>query len=145
MTKKNIPDEPVLNMTDAPNQASGAEIIIFPINKIVRMAPEPDEIDVGERKEKTRKRRADNIVAELCNGIINELQEEYDVDVAEKKFQKDFSYTIEVLRAAVYRSLELNHPFHNYIDEYVQVATKEEIETMRQKNKNAEVEPEATA
>jgi hypothetical protein len=143
MTKENTPDTKIeLKLPVRPE----AQVIIFPKSKIVRMPVEPN---TEVQKEKSKRRNADNIISELCNDIVNELGDTYDVDITEMSFQKDFSYAIEVLRAAIYRTANLPHPFHEYIDNYVQVTTKEEMQALIEQQKtNPEIEsepPEASA
>jgi len=125
----------VLKLADGPNLS--AQIIQFPKNKIVRMPVEPDE---PEKLAKSNRRLADNLISELTTDLVNELSIGYDLDVTTPSFQKDFSYAMECVRASIYRSFDLDHPFHEYIDANVKVASKEELAGLKANNTTAEVE-----
>ena len=92
-------ETPVFKLAETPQKS--AEIIQFPQHKIVRMPVEPDET---EKLDKSKRKQADRIIHELTQDIIDELHIGYDVDVVAPDFQKDFSYSMECVRATIYRS-----------------------------------------
>ena len=54
----------------------------------------------------------------------------YGIDDEGKNFEKDFSFAIETLRGAIYRSLTINHHLHDFIDSNVTVIKKGETGDM---------------
>lgn len=104
-----------------------AQIIVFPKSKIVRIIPDKTE---QENAAKYHRRNAERFVSYLCENILGEISEIEEIDVKQMHFQKDFSYTIEVLRATIYRSFGLEHPLQEYLDKNVEVATPEEMEKL---------------
>lgn len=107
------------------------KVIEFPKHKVVRDVP--DEV-IEERNRRADQKMADSIVDELSGILITEL-DNYNVDVQDKVFAKDFILVIDSIKAAVYRSFGLDHTFHEFIDNNVTLIdadmgslTKEEIQ-----------------
>jgi hypothetical protein len=93
------------------------KVIEFPKNKVVRELPE--EIHKA-RQAKSDQKFADSVVDELSGFILTEL-DNYDLAVDNKQFVKDYILVVDALRAAVYRSLDLDHHLHIFIDDNVKV------------------------
>jgi hypothetical protein len=100
----------------------------FPEHKIIREIP-PQIEELEKAKEKGRQNYADDIIDDLIEGIMNTL-DNYGVDNEGKNFEKDFSFAIEALRGAIYRSLTINHHLHDFIDSNVTVIKKGETGDM---------------
>lgn len=95
------------------------EVIAFPKNKIVR--ENPPDIDILEKiKEKSVKRFADDVVELIATNCYEEI-ETLGLDVDNEKFGRDFSVLVEILRATVYRNLELDHNLHEFMDNNVEI------------------------
>jgi hypothetical protein len=106
------------------------KVIEFPKNKVVRELPE--EIHKA-RQQKADQKFADSVVDELSGFLLTEL-DNYNIPVENKQFAKDMVLVVDALRAAVYRSLDLEHHLHIFIDDNVKILegnveglTKEEL------------------
>lgn len=91
------------------------KVIEFPKNKVVRELPE--EIHQARAK-KADQKFADSVVDELSGFLLTEL-DNYDIEVENKAFSKDFVLVVDALRATIYRSLGLDHHLHTFIDDNV--------------------------
>ena len=105
------------------------EILQFPKNKIVREVP----ID-NERLEKAKKQSvknfAESLVANIGENILLDLEQGAGLEVSSKneEFTRDFFFALDVLRATIYRQLELDHHLHEYINEHVKVSKLEDMD-----------------
>lgn len=93
------------------------KVIEFPKNKVVRELPE--EIHIA-RQAKADQKFADSVVDELAGFLLTEL-DNYNIEVENKAFAKDFVLVVDSLRATVYRSLGLDHHLHMFIDDNVKL------------------------
>ena len=106
------------------------KVIQFPQNKIKREIP--GEV-YEERNRRAEQKTADSIVDEIVGLTLTEMDNYYIIDVQDKQFTKDFVLVVDALRAAVYRSLGLDHHLHDFIDDNVKLLenseglTKEEL------------------
>jgi hypothetical protein len=117
------------------------KILSFPKSKIVREIP-PNIQELEKAKEKGLMKFADGIVDEVAEGLIIEI-ENYGIDTETQSFARDMAFTIDSLRAAVYRTLALDHNLHKFIDEAVIFKPRSEIlEEMAQEKLDAETETE---
>lgn len=105
------------------------EILQFPKNKIVREVP----ID-NERLEKAKKQSvknfAESLVANIGENILLDLEQGAGLEVSSKNedFTRDFFFALDVLRATIYRQLELDHHLHEYINEHVKVSKLDDMD-----------------
>ena len=105
------------------------EILQFPKNKIVREVP----ID-NERLEKAKKQSvknfAESLVANIGENILLDLEQGAGLEVSPKNedFTRDFFFALDVLRATIYRQLELDHHLHEYINEHVKVSKLDDMD-----------------
>lgn len=65
--------------------------------------------------EKDAKTLADDVVDDIIENTLTELHEN-GFNVLEDKFIDDFTFNVEILKAALYRKLDIDHPFHTMID-----------------------------
>ena len=106
------------------------KVIEFPKSKVVRDVPDEQ---LKERSLRQAEKLADTIVDEIMGIVIAEL-DNFLIDVKDKKSTKDLVLVIDALRAAVYRSLGLDHHLHPFIDKNVKLIdgaskmTKEELQ-----------------
>ena len=98
---------------------AGNNIVEFPKSKIVRDGALNSET-INRLKEKSTQNFADDLVQEVTTSLLTEL-DNYGLDIESDQFTKDFIFMVSILSAIVYRSLELEHDFHNFLDSYVQV------------------------
>ena len=95
------------------------KVIEFPKHKVVRDIPA--EVHIA-RQAKADQKFADAVVDDLTGMIITEL-DNFSVEVATKEFSKDFILVIDALKAAVYRSVGLDHHLQDFIDKNVTLIT----------------------
>lgn len=98
----------------------------FPEHKIVREVPVNVE-EVEAAKEKGRQNFADDILSDFIEGTLS-LLENYGIDTEGTEFEKDFSFTVEATKATIYRSLNLKHHLHEFIEKSVTVVKRGELE-----------------
>lgn len=98
------------------------EILQFPKNKIVREVPINNE-RLEKAKKQSVKNFAEALVANLGENILLDLEQGVGLEVTPKneEFTKDFFFALDVLRATIYRQLELDHHLHEYINKNVKV------------------------
>lgn len=99
-------------------------ILEFPKHKIFRERL-PDIEEITKLKEKGLQKFADAVVADIVDNILEQL-DNYGIDIEDEIFIKDFYFTTMILGASVYRSLNIEHFMHEYIDKNVQVLEKPE-------------------
>lgn len=107
------------------------KVIEFPKHKVVRDLP--GEV-LEERNRKADLKVADSIVEDLSGLIVTEL-DNYNIDITDKTFAKDFIVVVDALKSCVYRQYGLDHHFHSFTDKNVSIIdadfggfSKEEIQ-----------------
>lgn len=95
------------------------KVVEFPKHKIVREAPVNSEL-LEKAQLRSLQNHADTIVEDLISNIAEELENE-GIDIDNNQFLKDFSLTVDALRATVYRNFGLEHPLHSFIDENIRM------------------------
>jgi transcriptional regulator NrdR family protein len=88
-------------------------VVEFPKSRMVRDVDEMPE--VLKFKEKGLKNYADMTVRQISDMILQELSNA-GIDITTDAFLKDFYCTAALLHAAVYRTFEVPHPCHEWID-----------------------------
>lgn len=93
------------------------KVIEFPKHKVVRDVP--GEV-LEERNRKADMKMADALVDDLAGIIVTEL-DNFDIDIENKTFSKDFIVVVDALKAAIYRTFGLEHRFHEFTDKNISV------------------------
>jgi hypothetical protein len=101
-------------------------ILQFPKDKIFRERL-PDSEQIKKMKEKGLQNFADYLSSDITDNILHDLGN-YGIDIEEDSFLKDFYFATMILDAAIYRSLQIEHPMHEYINAHVEVMNKEPID-----------------
>ena len=97
----------------------------FPEHKIVREVPvNVEEVEAAE--EKGKQNFANDILNDFIDGTLT-LLENYGIDTEGTEFEKDFSFTVESIKATIYRPLSLKHHLHDFIEKSVVVVKKGEL------------------
>jgi hypothetical protein len=52
--------------------------------------------------------------------LLTEL-DNYGIDIEDDRFTKDFMYLVSIMSAIVYRTVDLKHDFHDFLDNNVVV------------------------
>lgn len=94
-------------------------IVEFPKSKIIRDSSLNSEV-INKMKEKSTQNFADDLTQELTTMLLNEL-DNYGVDIEDEQFTKDFYYLVSILSAMIYRTVDLEHEFHDFLDNNVTV------------------------
>lgn len=98
-------------------------IVEFPKNKIFRDAPVNLEL-IEKAKEKATINFADSVTDTMIDTLLEGL-DNFGIDTEEEAFIKDFSLTVDSIRATIYRSLGINHNLHSFIDDNVKLINRE--------------------
>jgi hypothetical protein len=106
-------------------------IVKFPTNRIIREVP-PNIEEINKAKEKSLQKHAETIVEDLVLSIIDAI-ENYGIDSETESFERDFSFVADGLRATIYRSFNIDHPLHSFIDTNVTLVKAENFEDLRLK------------
>lgn len=115
-------------------------IVQFPASRIVReVAPNIEEIE--KAKEKSLQKHAEAIVEDLVLNIMDAL-ENYGIDTETESFERDFTFAADGLRASVYRTFNIEHPLHNFIDTNVQIVKAGSFDELKEKIKDLVEEAE---
>lgn len=91
-----------------------ATILQFPKDKIVRTLNLSDE-DKTRISNKQKKEFVEFVLNELTRDLYESL-EDFEFNVNDPNLVKDLSFTIDTVRSAIYRSLDLKHPLQDFID-----------------------------
>lgn len=114
-----------------------AKIIPFPKEKIVRNVVLSDS-DRKRLEDKSKKEFANFVMQELINELLTSF-DDFDFDTTSPNFVKDFSYSMDALKATIYRSLELDHPLHELIDEKVNIVFEEKNDEREREQEREEL------
>ena len=95
----------------------------FPEHKIVREIP-PQIEEIEKAKEKGKQNYAEDIINDFAESMLGAL-DSYGIDQDGKNFDKDLSFAVEAIRAMIYRSLDLDHHLHDFVDSHVTVLKKD--------------------
>ena len=97
------------------------QVIIGPWSgKGVRKVKLPDK-DIIELQQKTE------FAQELAKSLIVQMihtMSENTIDISENSFIRDMAMIIELVHGAIHRDLELEHPTHTFMEEFVDVVIK---------------------
>lgn len=94
-------------------------IVEFPKHKIIR-DPIPDIEEIKKMKKKSVRNLADNLANEICDSLITDF-DNYGIDTEKDSFVKDFVFLSSIVSATIYRTLEIDHELHEFIDTMVNV------------------------
>ena len=95
----------------------------FPESKIVREIP-PQIEEIEKAKEKGKQNYAEDIAVDFAESMVAVL-DSYGIDQDNENFDKDLAFTVETIRAMIYRSLDLKHHLHEFIDNNVSILKKD--------------------
>lgn len=106
---------------------TGNNVIKFPENRIIRLGNVPFfNEDIDEHKTKY----IDSILSRHMQALYNKLG--FDgINTENEQFYKDYSFVVESLRSALYRSMEMTHPIQQFVDVNFEMSPEElaELET----------------
>lgn len=100
-------------------------IITFPKNKIIREPVQSIE-EIEKLKARGTQNFADALIQDVAENILGEFGS-VGLNMETNNFAKDFQFLVHILSATVYRSMNIDHPLHNVIDN--QINFVEEVDT----------------
>jgi len=101
-------------------------IIHFPKDRIVRESPQLEEEALEFIKEHKKKSYVDELLLNLSENIVLTLDHN-GIPIESKEFERDFNYTMDVLRAAIYRQMHMSHPLHQWIHDNLEPRKRVEL------------------
>lgn len=97
-------------------------VVEFPKHRIVR---EYAGVDYVEKvKEKSKANFAESVSDDMISVLLEEM-ENVGIDTGSDQFIKDFSMTVDALRATIYRTFDVPHHLHDFIDNNVKMIHRE--------------------
>lgn len=94
------------------------------------LMPKPkNETELGEHFLQNKKIYIDHVVDHYSIQLINKLGM-HGFDIYEEDFIKGYSYTIESLRATLYSTLDIYHPFNEHMDDMIEMLEEDDFEDM---------------
>ena len=94
-------------------------VLEFPKSKIIREQL-PDSDELKKMKKKAVKSLADSLTAEVCDTLLSDF-DNYGIDTEKETFIKDFVFLSSIISATIYRTLEIDHDLHDFIDTMVNI------------------------
>ena len=96
---------------------SDDKILKFPKSKIIREQTQSIE-ELEKLKVRGTQNFADALIQDIAESILGEFGG-VGINMETNEFPKDFQFLVHVLTATVYRSLKLDHSFHDIIDNQI--------------------------
>jgi hypothetical protein len=109
-------------------------VLSFPKSKIIRDGDHNIE-ELAKLKTKSIQNFADSLTDEIGESIIGAFAIN-GIEVENEKFVKDFHFLISIINATIYRTLNLEHQFHTFIDDNVVFTDRSEISETELDNPN---------
>lgn len=103
-------------MTDN-TATTSADIIPFPNSRIVNHVHVNEQLTM--MKEKGNKHFADDIVESISQALLQDFSGN-GLEIENEAFQKDFMFLVSILSATIYRTLDIKHELHDFLNENVQ-------------------------
>jgi hypothetical protein len=97
-------------------KTSTANVVVsFPQERIVRVHPPPS---VRETAKVNKKLFADKMIEEIAGLLAGKLAVS-GVDISKEEFSQNYAMTIECLRATIYASFGVRHPFQPILKQMI--------------------------
>tara|TARA_S200002703_G_scaffold104466_1_gene90634 strand:+ start:106 stop:468 length:363 start_codon:yes stop_codon:yes gene_type:complete len=98
-------------------------VVKFPSN----YKPEETLSDVQEKIDMAKEKYVNGLVDHHCSQLLANISLS-GIEIETDAFMKDFAFTVETIRSAMYRSMRLSHPLQEQIDEAIELVDTEEDE-----------------
>lgn len=99
-----------------PEAALPNNVISFPEEKIYKVHKTPRNYQKKLAEHKIN--YVDFIIQKNMTMLYNQLGMD-GFDIGSDEFMRDFSYSVEVLKSALYRTIDLPHPIQTFIDKNI--------------------------
>jgi hypothetical protein len=94
-----------------------SNVLSFPKNRIIRDTDHNIE-ELAKLKNNSIRNFADALTEEIAETVI-QIFSANGVEIENEKFAKDFHFLVGVTNATIYRTLNIEHQFHSFLDEHV--------------------------
>lgn len=101
-----------------------SNVLSFPKNRIIRDQEHNIE-ELAKLKSNSIRNFADALTDELAEAFIGILSAN-GVELENEHFAKDFHFLIGIANATIYRTMNIEHKFHSFLDEHVSFTETEE-------------------
>jgi hypothetical protein len=98
-------------------------VVSFPKERIVAVRNDPEEFK--EKLVDHKMAFCENVLYDYMAELYGKLQSS-EIEVESEEFQIDYTFVVDALRAALYKSVGLSHPLHPLISKYVEENYTEE-------------------
>lgn len=102
-------------------------VIEFPKTNIRAIGQEKSLDEVQAKISHAKEEYVNALVDHHCSTLLANISLS-GIEIEKDEFMKDFAFTVETVRSSMYRSVGLDHPLHEQIDQAMEVADKEEDE-----------------
>lgn len=92
-------------------------ILSFPKSRIIRDADHNIE-ELAKLKNNSIRNFADALTDEIAETFIGILSAN-GIELENEHFTKDFHFLMSIANATIYRTLNIEHKFHSFLDEHV--------------------------
>lgn len=117
-------------MTYTDNQTAN-NIVIFPKKPVRDPAKLNNPHAHNQEYIDTHKRKTADSMVENYTDQIAKLLHMNGVNVFTERFVRDYTVFTEIMKATIYRSVDLDHPFHKFMDEITGKVVKAEVKDER--------------
>lgn len=111
-------------------------VIPFPKVKRDNTPPQSDE-ELRLQVLRNKKKYVNNIVEHYTNQLAMKFVQ-HGFNLEEEEFLKDFSFSVETIRSGLYRSLGIDHPFQQLMDEAIETLERVEEDSMEDSEESDE-------
>ena len=111
------------------------KILQFPINRVVRAAPQAPELSEEEQIELKKDKFVEQLTDQLSMDILAVLQENV-VNLKRDEFLRDLALVIEGIKSLLKRDFDKPHPMQNVTDSFIAIHTTKEGKKLTDINYN---------
>lgn len=99
-------------------------VLSFPRERMVRPSHTMHNEGDREREQTVRRQKMhiNHILEENASFLVSRLGMS-GIDISSIEFQRNYALTIEFLRAAIYKTFDIEHPFHDPMNEMIESIT----------------------
>ena len=111
------------------------KILQFPINRVVRAAPQAPELSEEEQIELKKDKFVEQLTDQLSMDILAVLQENV-VNLKRDEFLRDLALVIEGIKSLLKRDFDKPHPMQNVTDSFIAIHTTKDGKKLTDINYN---------
>ena len=111
------------------------KILQFPINRVVRAAPQAPELSEEEQIELKKDKFVEQLTDQLSMDILAVLQENV-VNLKRDEFLRDLALVIEGIKSLLKRDFDKPHPMQSVTDSFINIHTTKDGKKLTDINYN---------